>query len=302
MRNGKLIILLSVVIVMGIAAFYLERSEDKKEAAQYMRLAVQADQISAILIERNINDKIEKLDLSKTSSGWIFRNDIILADTGYMKELAEQIQAAEFEKVLLSPGQTMDQFRFDKPAAHITIVDNLNRSNSIIMSDRRNFEGEPYFKLNKENDIYTLSTDFDKKIMNKIIFFQDKHIFKTQHEEFKKISIHSLNHKFDVLAVPHLDQSLVKAFIDKIKSLTVQEYVPVSSKCNFKRPVISILMDADTLTWSLKLLLDDKDKKLYAEAQITDQGKNKKYCVEYDTSYWSYFSNLNEKQFVKDKK
>jgi hypothetical protein len=302
MRNSKFFILLSVVVAMGVAAFYLERNDDKKEAAKYRRLSVQADQISSVFIERKVGDKIESLDLAKTSDGWVFRNDIMLADSEYMKDMTQAIESAEFEEVILSPDQTLDQFHFDKPAVHIKILDNLNRLNILIMSDRRNFAGQPYFKLNQEKKIYTLNTDLDKKILNKIIFFQDKHVFKTQREEFKKIKVNSLNHQFDIVTIPHLDKSQVTAFIDKIKNLTVQEYVALEVKCDFKSPVVSVMMSADTLNWSLKLLLDHKDKKLYAEAEIADQGKSKKYCVEYDTSYWAYFSNLSEQQFVKDQK
>ncbi|MBC7458679.1 MAG: DUF4340 domain-containing protein [Bdellovibrionaceae bacterium] len=191
MRNKKLVILVSIVAVMAVATFILERNEDKKEAAKYMRLSVQADQVNEINIERTVGEAHEILDLKKTSEGWIFQNDVTPADSEYIKDLTETIQYADFEEVILAPGQTLQQFRFDKPAAHITIIDNLGRPNIIIISDRRNFEGQPYYRLNDEKNIYTLNTDLDKKIMNKIIFFQAKHVFKKQIEEFTKIQIQS---------------------------------------------------------------------------------------------------------------
>jgi hypothetical protein len=301
MRNKKLVILVSVVAAMGIATFYLERSEDKQEASRYMRLSVQADQITAVKINRTLNEVSETLDLKKTSEGWIFQNDQMSADAEYIKDLTERIASAEFEEVILVPGQTLDQFRFDKPAAHITITDNLARPNVVIMSDRRNFEGQPYYMLNQENSIYTLSTDLDKKIMSKTILFQDKHVFRKQDEEFIKIQVQSLNHKFDILKNKNLDKTKVTAFVSKIKSLTVQSYLDQSIKAKLVSPVMEVIFSAETLTWSLRLSLNPTDKKLYAETKISGS-ENKTYYVEYDTSYWEYFSNLNEQQFVKDQK
>ena len=301
MRNKKFIILSSLVVAMGTATFYLEKSEDQKEAARYMRLAVQADQITAVKIERTENEVQETLDLKKTSEGWIFTNDNLSADSEYMKDLTERFQAADFEQVILTPGQTMDQFRFDKPVARMTIVDNLSRPNVIIMSDRRNFEGQPYYKLNDDNQIYTLGSDLDKKILNKSIFFQDKHVFKKHDEEFTKIQIQSLNYKFEVLKIPNVDKAKVNAFIAKLKGLTVQTYLTDAMKAKLEHSSIQVTLSGESLVWSLRLVLDQADKKLYAEAKISGS-ENKTYYLEYDTSYWEYFSNLSEQQFMKDQK
>lgn len=301
MRNKKLIILISVVMAMGLATFLLERDEDKKEASRYMRLALQADQVTAIKIERTMNEKIETLDLKKTSDGWMFKDSALRADSKYINELGEKLQYADFEEVILTPGQTLDQFRFDQPASRVTITDNLSRPNIVIMSDRRNFEGQPYYRLNSDPAIYTLNSDLDKQIMNKAIFFQDKHIFKKYDEEFTQIHIKSLNHKFDVLKIPNLDKVKVSAFVTKIKNLTVQAYESDSLKSKLVDPVLEVKLSGETLTWSLKLSLNPTDKKLYAEAKIIGS-ENETHYVEYDTSYWEYFSNLSEQQFVKDQK
>jgi Domain of unknown function (DUF4340) len=298
MRNKSLIILSTVVITLGVAAYFLEKSEDQVEASKYIRLPIQADQISRLIIER----ENETIYLQSTSDGWIFKQDSMKADSTYVKDLTERIQSAEFEPVILVPGQTMDQFRFEKPALKLTITDHLNRSNTLTMSDRRNFAGEPYFRINQENQIYTLNTDLDKKLLNKMIFFQEKHIFKNQYEEFIKIQVQSLNHKFDVLKVSGLDPALVTAFISKLKNMTVQQYLAALDYCNFKTQTMSVVLSAPTVTWSLRMALDTAEKKLYAEAQISDSENIKKFCIEYDTSYWAYFSNLSEQQFVKDRK
>ncbi len=301
MRNKKLVVLVSLVAAMGITTFYLERSEDQAEAAKYTRLSVKADQVTSVTIERTVDGTFETLDLKKTSEGWVFKNDTMAADSEYMKDLTEKFEYADFENVVLVPGMTIDQFRFDKPAARITLVDNLSRPHIIIMSQRRNFEGVPYYMLNNEKNIYTLNTDLDKKIMNKMILFQDKHIFKNQNEEFIKIQVQSLNYKFDVLKIPNLDRAKLTAFISKIKGLTVQSYVTQASKAKFVPPIMEVVMTAESLVWSLRLSLNPTDKKLYAEAMISGSEK-KTYYIEYDTSYWEYFSNLSEQQFVKDQK
>ena len=298
MRNKSLIILSTVVLAFGFAAYYLEKSEDQAEASKYIRLPVRADQISHLKIER----ENETLELQSTSDGWIFNSGSIKADSAYLKDLTERIQTAEFEPVILVSGQTIDQFRFDNPAAKITISDHQKKSHVLIMSERRNFAGAPYFRINQEDQIYTLNTDLDKKVMNKAIFFQDKHIFKKQFEEFTQIEIHSLNHKFDLLKVSKVDRPKLTAFISMVKNLTVQEYITSSHKCKLTAPVMSVVMSAPEMIWSLRMALNTAEKKLYAEAQIAEPGNDKKYCVEYDTSYWAYFSNLSEKQFVKDQK
>ena len=301
MRNRKLIFLAFLIFVMAIVTYYLERSEDQKEAAKYMRLSVSTDQINAILIERNLDESSEILDVKRTSEGWVFTKDMMPADLEYMKDLSELIESADFEAVKLAPNQSPDQFHFNKPKARITIQDNLSRPNIIIMSDRRNFQGQPYYMLNDDKNIYTLNSDLDKKIMNKIIFFQAKHVFKNQNEEFTKIQVQSLNRKFDVLKIPNLDKTKVAALVSQLKKLTVQSYLDSDSKKKLVSPVMEVIMSAPNLIWTLRLSLNLEDKKLYGEAKISGS-ENKTYFVEYDTSYWAYFSNLNEKQFVKDQK
>ena len=301
MRNRKLVFLAFLIFVMGIATYFLERRDDQVEAAKYMRLAVSADQINAISIERTIDHIPETLDVKKTSEGWIFTADSTPADSEYIKNLSELIEFADFEEVKLAPEKSQDQFRFDKPIARVTIKDNLSRPNIIIMSDRRNFEGQPYFRLNDDKNIYTLNSDLDKKIMNKIIFFQNKHVFKNQNEEFNKIQIKSLNHKFDVFKILNLDKVKVTALVSQIKNLTVQSYLNSDAQRKLVPPVMEVILSAPNLVWSLRLSLNPVDKKLYGEAIISGL-KNKTYFVEYDTSYWAYFSNLNENQFVKDQK
>ena len=301
MRNRKLIFLAFLIFVMAIVTYYLERSEDQKEAAKYMRLSVSTDQINAILIERNLDESSEILDVKRTSEGWVFTKDMMPADLEYMKDLSELIESADFEAVILAPNQSPDQFHFNKPKARITIQDNLSRPNIIIMSDRRNFQGQPYYMLNDDKNIYTLNSDLDKKIMNKIIFFQAKHVFKNQNEEFTKIQVQSLNRKFDVLKIPNLDKTKVAALVSQLKKLTVQSYLDSDSKKKLVSPVMEVIMSAPNLIWTLRLSLNLEDKKLYGEAKISGS-ENKTYFVEYDTSYWAYFSNLNEKQFVKDQK
>ena len=301
MRNRKLILLAFLIFVMGIVTYIIERSEDQKEAAKYMRLSVLADQINAISIERTPDEIPENLELKKTSDGWFFTKSMLPADLEYMKDLSELIESADFEEVKILPDKAQDQFRFNKPKARITIQDNLSRPNIIIMSDRRNFEGQAYYMLNDDKNIYTLNSDLDKKIMNKIIFFQAKHVFKNQNEEFTKIQVQSLNHKFDVLKIPNLDKAKVAALVLQIKKLTVQAYLDADSQNKLVSPVMEVIMSAQNLVWSLRLSLNPTDKKLYGEAKISGS-ENKSYFVEFDTSYWAYFSNLNEKQFVKDQK
>ena len=110
-----------------------------------------------------------------------------------------------------------------------------------------------------------------------------------------------MNHKFDVLKISNLDKEKLVAFIAKIKNLTVQSYEAETIKTKLVPPVMEVVLSAETLIWSLKLSLNPADKKLYAEAKISGS-ENKTYYVEYDTSYWEYFSNLSEQQFVKDQK
>ena len=301
MLKKSVFILIGLVLVMGFLAFFLERSDNKFEASKYIRLDVQAAQISELKIERKINDQTEIFDLKKTSEGWIFNNEAMQADTVYLNDLCERIQSAEFEAVALQPGQSLTEFRFSQPVLQIKITDNLRHPNILIMSERRNFEGQPYFKINQDEKIYTLESDLDKKFMNKKIFFQNKHIFKNQHLEFDKVEIQSLNQHFDILKIPGLDKPKLIAFISKIKDLTVQQYLPDSTKNKFLPPIMSVIMSGPGLKWALRLSLHLKDKRLYGEARIKGL-ENKTFFVEYDTSYWAYFSNLSSGQFIKDLK
>ncbi|MBC7458678.1 MAG: hypothetical protein H7235_10385 [Bdellovibrionaceae bacterium] len=64
---------------------------------------------------------------------------------------------------------------------------------------------------------------------------------------------------------------------------------------------MQVVLSAESLVWSLRLSLNPTDKKLYAEAKISG-AESKAFYVEYDTSYWEYFSNLSPQQFAKDQK
>lgn len=293
MRKKNFLILLIVTIALTLLMIYVEKSEDQAEKNKVLRLGLKPEEITYLKIEKPENDIIE---LIKSSEEWLFKNDQIIADSKYINDLISKISETEFKDVPVEAGQSLEQFRFEKPAGQLTLMSNQNDSYTMMISSRLNFEGKNYLKLSQDEKIYTAESDVIPLILNKTIYFQNKHLFNTELEQVKKISIKSLNENFQL--IEPFEKNKVLPLLTKLRNMTVQQYFKTAVKLT--PPILSVAVDAGGAGghWIMLLSLNTQDRKLYS--QITDD--NKSYSVEFDTSYWEYFSNLSMKQFAKDKK
>lgn len=287
MRKKNFLILLIVTIALTLLMIYVEKSEEQTARSKKKHFDFNSQDITQFQLQK---DGSSFLDFVKEGQQWIDKTSREEVDSKYINELIEKVSETEFSEVIIDANQSLDQFRFENPAAQLTLSD-AKMSYSMVISARQNFEGKNYLKLNSGSEIYTADSDVLPLVLNKNIYFQRKHLFSYELENIKKISIKSLNENFQ-LSTP-LNKDKVLPLLDKLRNMTVQSYL---STVPLNAPVLTVKVESTDRQWTMNLSLNEQDKKLYA--QITQN--DKKYNVEYDTSYWEYFANLKAKQFMKE--
>jgi hypothetical protein len=298
MRKPNIIYLFLIAAALGIAAYLTERNENKSETAKFDHFGLQASQLRHIVLVRSVDGNSQTIKLSKVENIWKFDQDsdpinltYMGVDSEYVDTLVLKLEEAVFEVVPVDTSSSQDQFRLDKPLASIQLMDNSGAVFSLLMSERRNFEGSPYYKLNNQSAVYTSATDLTPMLLNKPIYFQKRHILSHQLSDFTKVEIKNQNGRFEILNKPSI--STVVELITKIKNMTVQEYLKYDSK-KIDQNAVVVKLHHGGAVWQMQLALNTRDKKLYGLV-------NTEHMVEFDTSYWEYFFNLKADTFVRKK-
>ncbi len=276
MRKNRFYIFLSVTLILAAVVFYLERTERLSPSGY--KLNIQTEKIDFLAITQ----KYETRFFNKKDQVWEITGSTIEADTNYIDTVVKKLSTTVFQQVAISDGASLAEFRFDQP---LGIVE-WKESSRLVISERKNFEGDNYFQLfeNGKEYILTGSGELAQQLTQPWIFFQKKHLFDYKIDEIKSIRINSLNEKFV------LNEPFPESLLSRIRSMTVQQYFE-GDQPKFEKPILQVEVLSLKEFWSMKLSLNSKDKKLYAEVTVEDQ----KYFVEYATSYWEYFANLSKK-------
>lgn len=295
MRKPKIIYLFLLVVILGVAAYLTERKETTLENSKFRDMGFNPNEAKYLTIERTIEGLLQKIIFIKKDNLWAFdpssdpKGMIFMGtDSAYIDDLVTKLAEAEFESIPLDQVSNADQFRFDKPLAKV-IVD---QKYELLMSERRNFEGYPYYKLDNKLEVYTSPADFTAKLMNKIIYFQKRHVLGEDLGIFNKIEFKNQHQSLSVLKEKTPDK--FKEFLTKVRNMTVQEYLEFNPNKIDKNSALIGLISKD-FKWQMQLSLNYQDKKLYGVI-------NKNQMVEFDATYWEYFANLNADYFFKDKK
>lgn len=300
-------ILFIVFCCLGAAVYYTEYKSNKNLENNNQKLNISLDYIYKIKLERNINESKDIIDLVKRNNQWEFSNQSLKSiqpDQNYINDIFDKLTDVNFQKVNLNGNENLNQFRFDRSLVKLMV----NDQQILEISERKNFEGNAYYKINNQQDIYTSEIDFSSKLINKIIYFQEKHIFSLNLNDIKKITV---KNKYPVLLISDLNKVKAEEIIKRLNNMTVQEYYANSQISNGANPLDEITIEVTTTVkkMRLKLNLSYQDKKLYgtyAELILDDKnGDNQKHKSKYvnlDMTYWEYFSNLKENIFFKGSK
>lgn len=300
-------ILFIVFCCLGAAVYYTEYKSNKNLENNNQKLNISLDQIYKIKLERNINESKDIIDLVKRNNQWEFSNQSLKSiqpDQNYINDIFDKLTDINFQKVNLNGNENLNQFRFDRSLVKLMV----NDQQILEISERKNFEGNAYYKINNQQDIYTSEIDFSSKLLNKIIYFQEKHVFSLNLNDIKKITV---KNKYPVLLISDLNKVKAEEIIKRLNNMTVQEYYANSQISNGANPLDEITIEVTTTVkkMRLKLNLSYQDKKLYgtyAELILDDKnGDNQKHKSKYvnlDMTYWEYFSNLKENIFFKGSK
>ena len=300
-------ILFIVFCCLGAAVYYTEYKSNKNLENNNQKLNISLDYIYKIKLERNINESKDIIDLVKRNNQWEFSNQSLKSiqpDQNYINDIFDKLTDVNFQKVNLNGNENLNQFRFDRSLVKLMV----NDQQILEISERKNFEGNAYYKINNQQDIYTSEIDFSSKLINKIIYFQEKHIFSLNLNDIKKITV---KNKYPILLISDLNKVKAEEIIKRLNNMTVQEYYANSQISNGANPLDEITIEVTTTVkkMRLKLNLSYQDKKLYgtyAELILDDKnGDNQKHKSKYvnlDMTYWEYFSNLKENIFFKGSK
>lgn len=300
-------ILFIVFCCLGAAVYYTEYKSNKNLENNNQKLNISLDYIYKIKLERNINESKDIIDLVKRNNQWEFSNQSLKSiqpDQNYINDIFDKLTDVNFQKVNLNGNENLNQFRFDRSLVKLMV----NDQQILEISERKNFEGNAYYKINNQQDIYTSEIDFSSKLINKIIYFQEKHIFSLNLNDIKKITV---KNKYPILLISDLNKVKAEEIIKRLNNMTVQEYYANSQISNGANPLDEITIEVTTAVKKvrLELNLSYQDKKLYgtyAELILDDKnGDNQKHKSKYvnlDMTYWEYFSNLKENIFFKGSK
>jgi hypothetical protein len=268
-KPSKVLIFLVLVILVVTYAGYdywnEKREESIKEVASLI-LDWKADQVSEL--EWLVGP--EKMKLKRTSEGWSFESPI--QEKADSEAVATFIEGLVLEKSSAVVKETADIdwkiFGLDQPKAKIEVVNNLGEKKEFLISGKKNFQGDTYFRLGTENRVLLASSSWQQKAEKKVFDFRDRRWARISPADVEEISVQTGQQKFQLqkkentwIAVGNekliLDQNRVRKLLTDLSNNQVQDF---ESKMDSKPVTEIVLKLKDGRRWTGEFAVN-RDKK-----------------------------------------
>ncbi len=176
MRKGKgfLAFLILAVAVIGYAIFDFvsEKKNEEHKSETSLILNWKADQVD----ELTWLEGPEKMKLVRSPEGWKFTEP--LQEKADSESITTFIEGLVLEKsnAVVVEGAAIDwkTFGLDMPKAKIKIRKNSGEEAEFLISAKKNFSGDSYFRVGTENKVFLVSSTWQQKAEKKVLDFRDR--------------------------------------------------------------------------------------------------------------------------------
>lgn len=303
---------LFAVLVFGLLAvvYFLDYRRDEKGEQQHESemQVIKFDREQINMLE--IIKKDEKILLQKSEKGWSLVEPI--QDKGDDDQIEKLIGSIADEKMLAIAKETehitdsdLAEYGLDQPLAVYVIKNNLGQSKKITIGTQKNFEGNSYLRIDSENRVYVATSVWFTKAENRLIYYREKRLYRSQLADINRVKIVSLNDNFELKRNANiwssvqteniLDQNKVREIIRKISETLVQDYVfdgepsnaLIEEKKLNRKPIVRVEFGTSEGDWAVDININETENAVYA---LTDRPTR---LVKLDPTSWEFFGNLN---------
>ena len=305
MNFKKTLFFLVGTIALGATIYYFEfiqvqQKKNENEKSQQI-ITFKIEDINFFQIQK----KDTKLTLQKNDKMWILTEPIQdQADQGVVQDLIKNFSEQKMQSLESNTNLNLAEFGLDQPEATFAWKNNAGLSEKLQISSQKNFEGQSFAKVNDDQKIRMVQSNWLAKANEGSTYFREKRLYRSDLSEVLKVDVKSLNDHFQLQKkgqswiAPQfenyeLDQNKVRQIIKDFAESTIQNYLfegdPSEKEQKEKgllKPPVQIEFETAKSTWGASLNLDDKNKGLFA---LTTKPS---YLVSLDMSRWERFANV----------
>jgi hypothetical protein len=281
-----------VVIVAGFALYEFRKGDpDASSGAAIQLFKFQSD--SAKVVKLAVTSPDKEILIEKKGENWhILKPVEDLGDTLVIDNYANSnLEHKGQEVVFEGKGDiAWKSYGFEKPMGTMIVTSDSGETQKLTVGSVEAYDGKLYARINDENRLLVIDSNWKSALNRSIIDLRDKHIFRHAPTEALRFTVHDYTkgQELDFEKVKNkwvlkqnekmpIDQDMVKDYLDKIYSLKASDWVDeeIASKVlgekrlNDPRVQIEIYFVSDkTDIWKMKAGRE-VDKSAYVQVDGT---------------------------------
>lgn len=271
--KGRSLLVIALLIFGGYAVFdFLKEKKRENEFIDQAKLmTINKDQIDSVIIEKGS----EKITLKRNIQGWSLETPLKdFADNDVVEDFIKSMASEKINDVA-KEGSDIDWslFGLDKPMGRIQISNSAGQKWSIEVSEKRNFEENPFVRRNSEQKVLIVNQKWQQRLQNTAMDFRERHVLRHKMGAIDSFKLSKPHEKLEFILkdgkwsvstfqdIP-LDQNKVRELLQTLADAKAAEYM--NSAIPGLKSLVTIELKMADKIWVAELV-QAQDFKIYAK-------------------------------------
>lgn len=179
------------VLVLSASVYYFDYYKGTKDEEKKDKEALLIPFLKDDVVQVELKTSTGDLEIAKSENNWMVKKPI--ADLGANDEASGWIQSLTTEKSSekIGEGEVFDwaTYGLDKPKSTLIVTSSSGQKVQLQISDRKNFEGNPFIKKNEEKVVYVGSPIWTSLMEKSVKDLRDKRLLREPLKDLEEVVI-----------------------------------------------------------------------------------------------------------------
>ncbi len=262
--KGRSILVICLLVFGGYAVYeyFHEKNVAEKEMYAARLMTVDFDQVNEIELKKGT----QLIQLKRDIDGWTMTAPVQdLADNTAVEDL---IKGMATERIIEVAHEGDDVnwkvYGLDQPLGQITVKATSGKSNTFVISEKRNFEENAFARRDDENRVLVLNSIMQTRLEKLPAEFRDMRLLRHKIASVDRVSLKNDHGSFVIERVDgqwvrasadktELDQNKVREFLSQLASAKGADMVEGSAKLPALKSMMTIDLVMDGKNWNAQV-------------------------------------------------
>lgn len=262
--KGRTILSLCLLVFGGYAVYeyYHEKQVAEKEMYAARLMTVDFDQVNEVELKKGA----QLIQLKRDIDGWTMVSPVKdIADNTAVEDLIKGMATERIIEVA-HDGDDVNWkvYGLDQPLGTITVKATSGKSNTFVISEKRNFEENTFARRDEENRVLVLNSVWQTRLEKLPSEFRDMRLLRHKIASVDRVALKNEHGSFQIERVEgqwvsaagekiELDQNKVREFLSQLASAKGSDMVEGTTKLPALKSIMTIDLVMDGKKWNAQI-------------------------------------------------